>query len=365
MANLPVPRDIRDITTAWLTASLELGGISDGATVAGCSAQTIAEGAGFMNRVFRLSLDWDEGDANLPNAIIVKLPSSDPRLRRVSDRLGQNRREIMFYQDLAADHHVPVPRCYYADSEPTTGDTVLLLEDLSGARQGDSVAGCSFDDARQAIVRLAGFQARWWDNPALEGLEWMPSREAEAGLYQEIYPGAWRSLQEKAGAGMPQDLRRLGNRLMPEVPEIKSRLAAAPRTIVHGDYRLDNCFFSRDAELRSLVALDWEFCVRGRGIYDVATFITEAFPPSQRREVEPALVGSYHSVVVDNGVADYSIEECWRDYRLAMLEIFVFWIVTGGYCNYEGDRGTSYLLNTLARLDAAISDLESVELLTR
>ena len=62
-------------------------------------------------------------------------------------------------------------------------------------------------------------------------------------------------------------------------------------------------------------------------------------------------------------MADYSFEECWRDYQLVMLEIFIFWIVTGGYCNYEGERATLYLHNTLERLDAAISDLESVELL--
>ena len=97
----------------------------------------------------------------------------------------------------------------------------------------------------------------------------------------------------------------------------------------------------------------------------MATFISEAFSAQRRREAELALVRTYHSVLMDNGVADYSFEECWRDYRLAMLEIFIFWIVTGGYCNYEGERATSYLHNTLERLDAAISDLESVELLTR
>ena len=46
-----------------------------------------------------------------------------------------------------------------------------------------------------------------------------------------------------------------------------------------------------------------------------------------------------------------------------MLEILVFWIVTGGYCDYEGERATAYLHNSLARFDAAIADLGCMELL--
>ena len=137
---------------------------------------------------------------------------------------------------------------------------------MNHARQGDSVVGCGFDEARQAIVQLASFQAGWWDSPALERLEWMPSKEAETGLYQATYPGAWQSLIENAGDGMPRGLRRLGDRLRSEVPRIKSELNTSPRTIVHGDYRLDNCFFTDDALTRPpVVVVDWEFCVRGRG----------------------------------------------------------------------------------------------------
>ena len=55
----------------------------------------------------------------------------------------------------------------------------------------------------------------------------------------------------------------------------------------------------------------------------------------------------------------YTFEECLYDYRLSMLEILVFWIITGGYCNYQGERAAAYLRNTMERLDAAVSDLAS------
>ncbi len=115
--------------------------------------------------------------------------------------------------------------------------------------------------------------------PLLERLDWMPLREAEAGVYQQIYAGAWSALIEKAGDGMPPGLRLLGDRLNSEVSGIKARLSKPPRTVVHGDYRLDNCFLPEGPAPRPVVVFDWEFCVRGRGAYDVATFISEAFAP--------------------------------------------------------------------------------------
>ena len=358
-----VPQSLRDITPAWLNEALGHSGVLDDASVVGYSAETIAEGKGFMNRLFRLTLDYDGDPSGLPATIIAKLPSTDPLLKMIFDRLEQNQREARFYRKLANDHHLPAPRCYHSGFDSASGNTILLLEDMKHARQGDSVAGCSMDDARRAIVQVARFHAAWWDSPRLDELEWMPLKDAESGVYQAIYPGAWESLVEKAGDGMPQGLRRLGDRLRPDVPGIKADLTKPPRTIVHGDYRLDNCFFSTGAHAQSPVVFDWEFCVRGRGACDVATFISEAFPSQRRRAVELGLVRTYHSVLVDNGVSGYSFAQCWRDFRLAMLESFVFWIITGGYCDFEGQRATVYLHNTLARFAAAISDLAVAELL--
>ena len=74
------------------------------------------------------------------------------------------------------------------------------------------------------------------------------------------------------------------------------------------------------------------------------------------------LLREYHSLLEDNGVGRYSFEECLDDYRLSMLEHLTFWIVTGGYCSYDGPRAEEYLSNTLNRLDTAIADLNSTEL---
>ena len=127
---------------------------------------------------------------------------------------------------------------------------------------------------------------------------------------------------------------------------------------------MDNCFFSTGANTQQVVVIDWEFCTRGRGTYDVATFISEAFSPERRRDVEMGLLEEYHSTLEESGVREYTFEECVYDYRLSMLELFVFWIITGGHCDYEGERAAVYLRNTLERLNASIIDLASIELIS-
>jgi thiamine kinase-like enzyme len=187
--------------------------------------------------------------------------------------------------------------------------------------------------------------------------------DADSDVYTESYPEAWAFFLEKSGHGMPEALFDVGERLGRHVPALKARLAQHPLTMVHGDYRLDNCFLGHPGDRRSLVVFDWEFCSRGRGVYDAATFICEALPPEQRKREEMELLELYHSTLLENRVRDYSFAQCLEDYRLSMLEVFVFWVVVGGYCDFEGERATTYLHNALARFNAAIADLGSAELL--
>lgn len=363
MTGLRIPESIREITPLWLTQVLQDAGAAHGARVTGCSAETVADQTGFMNQLFRLHLEYDRDNPDLLRTVMVKLPSEEPSIRMIFDRLGPNLREARFYREIASRSHLRTPRIYFCGTDAAVGHTVLLLEDMSGARQGDSVAGCSPAEAEHVIGQMARFHASWWDNPHLDSLGWMPLRDAEADAYQEIYAGAWRSLSGKAGDAMPERLRTLGDRLATDIPKIKAMLAKPPRTIVHGDFRLDNCFFPTDGGPRSPVVFDWEFCVRGKGAYDVAAFISDVFPPQERRNAEMGLLRLYHSTLEDSGVRGYMFEECLRDYRVSMLEVIIFWVVIGGYCDYTGERASLYLRNSLERFDAAVADLTPVQLL--
>ena len=113
MTSLTVPQDLGEITPAWLTAALHGKAASSRASVTGYLAEPIAEGKGFMNQVVRLRLHYDDDPLDLPRTIIAKLPSADPALRTISNRLGQDRREVRFYQEVAADAHLQTPHSYH------------------------------------------------------------------------------------------------------------------------------------------------------------------------------------------------------------------------------------------------------------
>lgn len=363
MAPLSIPNSPYELTAAWLTEALHCKLSSSDASVTSYTVESIGEGKGFMHQIARLRLDYDDESKDLPRTAIIKLPSTDPDVKAISDKMGDHQREVRFYEEVATNAILRTPSSYYSAIDTVTGHTVLLLEDLGDARQGDSVVGCSQAEAELAIRLLAKFHASWWESPRLEHLEWMPLKGAESNIYQEVYADAWKAFVHKSGHGMPSELREIGERLSQHIPTIKDRLTDHPRTIIHGDYRLDNCFLGTSVDSESLVVFDWEFCVIGRGTYDAATFINEAFPPQQRSNVEMGLLRMYHSSLVESGIQDYSFEECLLDYRLSMLEIFVFWVVVGGYCDYEGDRATTYLHNALERFNAAIADLDCTDLL--
>ena len=356
-ASLPIPATLAEITPYWLTRALASGGILPAVTVTGYTSETIAEGKGFMNRVFRLRLEYDGPGSGLPATILVKLPATDPLMLPLFHLLAPNLREVNFYRHLSRDCALQTPVCYCGLSDSATGSSVLLLEDLGKARQGDSVSGCSLDEAQQIVRRLATFHAQWWENPRLDGLGWLPAKDAEVPAFRELHERSWRSFTEKTGQIMPRGLRRLGDSMPDWVGRIKSMLAQSPRTIVHGDYRLDNFYHLPTADYSVPLVMDWEFCGIGRGPFDLATLVCEAFPPAQRRREEWGLLTEYHSALVANGVTSYSLTQCWFDYRISMLDIFALWIVAGAFCDYSGPRATTFLSNTLQRLDAAISDL--------
>lgn len=364
MSQLTIPAGLHEITPAWLTAALKHKGSSSHASVASYSVEQINEGKGFMNEIVRLTVVYDDERGDLPSSIIIKLPSGDPALKALGEKERTSEREIRFYTEIAPDAGLGTPYCYYGDVDPITGHAILLLEDMGGARHGDSVAGCSFADAENALRQLAAFHAKWWNNPELDNYSWLPLKDVETSLYQELYAESWELLLGQIGPRMAKELRSIGDRLCPDLPSIKSQLSKPPLTISHGDFRLDNCFLGTAANPHNLVVFDWQYCSRGRGILDVGAFILEAYSPSDRRRDEMDLLKAYHSQLIKNGVDNYTFEDCLHDYRLSILDFFIFWVVVGGPCDFSGDRASVYLQNAMRRFEAAIADLECVSLLS-
>jgi aminoglycoside phosphotransferase (APT) family kinase protein len=84
--------------------------------------------------------------------------------------------------------------------------------------------------------------------------------------------------------------------------------------VAHNDYRVDNLLFADGPDADPVVVVDWQTCVYGPGISDLAYFIGGSLETEQRRLHERDLVRDYHHRMTAAGVA-LSWDDLWAQYR--------------------------------------------------
>lgn len=112
----------------------------------------------------------------LPASVVIKLPSIDETSRATGIALRNYEREVKFYLQVADTVDIRVPECHLGEWDESTGDFVLVLEDMAPAEQGDQVIGCSVERAEVAVEELALLHAPRWDDPALHDIDWLGRR---------------------------------------------------------------------------------------------------------------------------------------------------------------------------------------------
>jgi hypothetical protein len=334
------------ITNEWLGAAL-------GARVSSFAVEPIGVGVGLVGDLVRVRVVHD-GDA--PTSFIAKFPSTSEENRFIALVLNMYGRETRFYRELASDTPLSTPRCHAVDHDAAADEFVLLLEDLDGARVVDQIAGIGRADAELAIDELARLHARWWNDPALESVP----RLCDAPYPDAVcaaFAGAWVPIQEICEGLVTPEVRALGDRFTELIPTLMTRLAEPPWTLSHGDYRLDNLFFSDDPD-RPLVAIDWQLYDRSRGPRDLSYLLSQSMEPDARAACERALVERYCARLAALGVGDYDDETAWADYRLATMFDFVYPVIAGGGLTLANARATELVRVLFGRFVAAFEHLD-------
>jgi hypothetical protein len=129
--------------------------------------------------------------------------------------------------------------------------------------------------------------------------------------------------------------------------------------LLHGDYRLDNLMFSPDG---STTVVDWQTISVGLPARDLAYFLSTSLSPRERSAHERDLVAAYHSALLEHGVTDYAVEECWSDYRLGMLHSPLI-ATLGAAFSTTTERGDAMMLVMLDRACRAIRELDTLALI--
>jgi hypothetical protein len=366
MGTKPLPKGPEELTPALLTAALRSTRTIQQAAVTSFDMKPdIAAGAGFMGVLAHVTLHYDQPEEGAPRTLIAKFPTPVPENRQVAETLRFYEVETSFYREIASQVELRTPRVYYNAYDPASGDFVLLIEDLAPATCGDQVEGCTAAQAELALRELAKFHATWWETPALASLDWMPftNDPGRAPAVQDSYQRAWVPFVENFGKLVPPDILELGEKFGTRVVRLMDELAKPPRTIMHGDYRLDNMFFASPEGGDPLAVVDWQIANRGRGIFDVAYFLTGTLEVDQRRAKEMDLLRMYHSILLDGGVTGYGFEQLFHDYRASVLFCWLYVVIVLGTLDTATERGLALFTSNMERGVAALQDHHAAELL--
>lgn len=357
------PADLEDFTLAWLNDALHDSGVLDSTRVTAAHAELVATGRGIGGTVARIHLGYEGDAADAPASIIAKLPSAIELTRGGGRFLRLPEREVRFYRDLAGRVPTRTPECYYAAIDDDGDAFVLLIEDLGALPSGDDVTGTTLDHAERVVDAIAAQHAAWWRSPDLDALEWMPAIDEHARMWQRMFTTAWREHRDEVGDLVPPDLAPLGEAMTRRLGAAVTRLGELPRTLLHGDLRLDNLFFPDDPP-GGVVAVDWSNASRGPGPYDVAYFMCVAFDPAERREREQALLRRYVDALAAAGVGGVTFEECFDVYRLSFCEPFtrMFFLLMRGHADKGTDRPSTVLSRFVRNAGRAAVDLGALEL---
>lgn len=392
MRPIPIPQTPEELGPAWLSGALHEGGWLTRGAVRTVEAEPLGPVEGFTGQSLRLRLDYEPADAGGPGTLIVKLPTAHAHNRASAEMWGLYEREIRFYRELAPGVPLRVPRHYYSAMDPGPSERsrarsqklveslpafsvglvtpvfrwlasrsrrryVLLLEDLAPARVGDQVGGCTTERAASALRAVAALHAAFWERQELDALEWLGVSSAPR-LRQAIFRRRERRFSALYGDALEAPIPALARWLAEHGLVLHERMAAAPQTLLHGDFRLDNLFFDVRDEDVFVAAVDWQLTRRGRGTADVAYFLMGCLEAEEVAAAEEELLRVYHARLVEHGISAYPFAACWRDYQGSKLLNLQDIILSSDAWDVGDPRGAALAERYTRRLAALLASTE-------
>ena len=79
----------------------------------------------------------------------------------------------------------------------------------------------------------------------------------------------------------------------------------------------------------SASAVDWQTLDLGLPGRDLGYFLGNSLLPGDRRASEKELVSAYYNALLGHGVEDYSLEQCFEDYRYGQFQGLMITVLGG------------------------------------
>lgn len=259
--------------------------------------------------------------------------------------LRRERREVMFYREIAAGVPVAVPRMLRSALDEG-GSPLLLLAASEPAPEPNAWSGSDFTEVARQLGRF---------HSAMQGVvlpDWVRSAVSPSQERCRNAANAWRAFATDNDAGIvPASLLSRVEQLMSAVPTIEDRENQGPATLCHGDFHAGN--FLRDVE-GGWIWADWHEVHAGPGVDDFAFFWERAFAATDAKNEPPyaAMVDAYWDGLGETGVPSLSREAldralAWSELRGWLIE----WPPYLGYLSREQQARVIERIGAVAVMD--------------
>lgn len=353
-----IPGCVDELTAEWFTRAMrEYGSLAAAESVTDISVEPVGADLGYLSFLYRVRPTYSADSPELPETLVVKLPSTDAGGRLTGNGLRAYERESLFYKYCGDSSPCAPPAHYYSHSDPAADEYILVMEDLAGCRFVNQTDGVQPADAINCFKALAAQHAMYWEKS--DELAWAPPFSEYGQLYKPLLD-----------SGAPLIAQNWGDRLHPTYVDhvdkalasyaaIADRLQTLPTTLIHCDPRIENIAF--DGEKPRFY--DWQLVSRGPAAYDLMYFFKQSMDVDVRRECQDEMFDVYLGVLADGGV-DYSRQQLMDDMAWACGTIWGFLAMIGNF--FVRNAVNEKLMEmTLPRFMAMVEDFGAVEKLSQ
>ena len=315
MSTIPVRRE--EITPEWLSA--QMGGPGE----CGIARLELEEMTGHnpdLSQLFRVRIDYSQRSPNHPDVVIVKIPPEDDTVRRREapyPYVG----ELASYRLLESFQGGSIARMYGAAEDREEGTACFVFEDLGVLPEGQKYTEVDLSLAKTTLEFMADYQSKFWQDDNLGQDSWIRDADWSVILNQDPLEAeiGWQIIKDDDRFEKIGGLITAGEYLGEKLDGLRDGMRSRPNTLTHNDFHQGNILLRQAAGAPIPVIIDWQMPAYAGGTNDLAKFLMTAVPFDILAEQEKILVTHYVDSLVERGVRDYSLDECWRDYRRAQV----------------------------------------------
>lgn len=331
------PESASDITVDWLNSIL--AGAGSGGRLVSIEVAPDYGGPSLLGKIARVRLNYATPDC-APSSIVVKFQAQGADW------------EAQIYRLLSEQHVPSVPKLFGAFERGT-----LVLEDLSPARPGSQMEGCSLQQVRDVLALLAEIHARFWGDtrvPAIEPERFAAAIRLNMAQCWEPFGSRYRELLADAAADFEW--------LWRNADAVSAHRLSEPATLFHGDVHPENLLFRQKGQGKPAL-VDWQLAGRGLAANDVSFFLVKSMTVEQRRANEERLLCDYFGLLPSQVRNEYSFGDFKLDYRACVTRSMVSAVMLVGPRFADRPDQPDLADAIAARVIAAVRDLRPVDAL--